>query len=120
MEDMEADLATTITQKKLLERLSVDKKSQKLVDEFSAAFAKERSNQKSYFINEIDQQYDNKPKDVSNYKIQQTALFSSKAPFEYSSSFSMENFVKKAGNNYIVEAGKLVGDYQKIDDKERT
>jgi hypothetical protein len=119
MEDIEGDLATTITQKKLLERLSADKKSQKLVDEFSAAFAKERSNQKSYFIDEIDQQYNNKPKDISGFAIQQAALFNSKAPFEYSTSFSMENFVKKAGNNYIIEAGKLVGDYQKVDDKER-
>jgi hypothetical protein len=31
----------------------------------------------------------------------------------------MENFVKKAGNNYIVEVGKLVGTYQKTDEKER-
>src|SRR4051794_14243613 len=120
MEDMEADLATTVTQKKLLERLGADKKSQKLVDEFSAAFAKERSNQKSYFINEIDQQYDNKPKDVGNFEIHQAALFNSKAPFEYTSTFSMENFVKKAGTNYIVEAGKLIGNYQKVDEKERT
>jgi len=120
MEDMEADLATTVTQKKLLERLGADKKSQKLVDEFSAAFAKERSNQKSYFINEIDQQYDYKPKDVGNFEIHQAALFNSKAPFEYTSTFSMENFVKKAGTNYIVEAGKLIGNYQKVDEKERT
>jgi len=120
MEDMEADLATKITQKKFVERLSADKKNQKLVDEFSAAFAKERSNQRSYFFNEIDQQYDNKPKDITNYTIYQPALFSSKESFEYSSTFSMENFVKKAGNNYILEAGKLIGTYQKVDEKERS
>jgi hypothetical protein len=120
MEDMEADLAKTITQKKLVDRLSTDKKSQKLVDEFSAAFAKERSNQKTYFTDEINDQYDNKPKEISAYEIHQAALFSNKTPFEYHSSFSMENFVKKAGNNYILEAGKLVGSYQKVDEKERT
>jgi hypothetical protein len=64
MEDMEANLATNVTQKKLVERLSEDKKQQKLVDEFSAAFAKERTNLKTYFTNEIDNQYDSKPKDV--------------------------------------------------------
>jgi hypothetical protein len=120
MEDMEADLATNITQKRFVERLSADKKNQKLVDEFSAAFAKERSNQRSYFFNEIDQQYDNKPKDITNYTIYQPALFNSKESFEYSSTFSMENFVKKAGNNYILEAGKLIGTYQKVDGKERS
>ncbi len=120
MEDMEASLATAVTQKKLLERLYDDKKSKKLVDEFSAAFAKERSNQKTYFTNEINGQFDAKPKDVSTYQVNQPALFSAKTPFEFSSSFSMENFVKKAGNNYILEAGKLVGSYSKVDDKERT
>ena len=120
MEDMEADLAKTVTQKKLVERLSGDKKSQKLVDEFSAAFAKERSNQKTYFTDEINDQYDSKPKEISAYEIHEPALVSNKTPFEYRSSFSMENFVKKAGNNYIVEAGKLVGTYQKVDEKERT
>ena len=120
MEDMEADLAKTITQRKLVERLSADKKSQKLVDEFSAAFARERSNLKTYFSDEINDQYNNKPKEITSYEIHQAALFNNKTPFEYRSSFSMENFVKKAGNNYIVEAGKLVGSYQKVDEKERS
>ena len=121
MEDMEASLADAVTQKKFVERLNEDKKSKRLFDEFSSAFAKERSNQsKTYFTNEINGQFNAKPKDVSGYQIMQPALFSAKTPFEYSSSFSMENFVKKAGNNYILEAGKLVGSYTKVDDKERT
>ena len=120
MEDMEANLATNVTQKKLVERLSEDRKQQKLVDEFSAAFAKERTNLKTYFTDEINNQYDSKPKDVTTYEIHQPALFSSKTPFEYRSAFSMENFVKKAGNNYILEIGKLVGTYQKTSEKERT
>lgn len=120
MEDMEANLATNITQKKLVERLNEDKKQKKLVDEYSAAFAKERTNLKNYFTDEINNQYDIKPKDVTAYEIHQPALIGSKAPFEYRSAFSIENFVKKAGNNYILEAGKLVGTYQKADEKERT
>ena len=32
----------------------------------------------------------------------------------------MDNFVKKAGNNYILDAGKLIGKYRRIEDKDRT
>jgi hypothetical protein len=40
MEDIEADLAVAVNEKKLTDRLANDKKQKKLVDEFSAAFAK--------------------------------------------------------------------------------
>ncbi len=31
----------------------------------------------------------------------------------------MENWVKKAGNNYIIEAGRLIGSFDKIEQKDR-
>jgi hypothetical protein len=40
--------------------------------------------------------------------------------FVYHTNFTMDNFVKKAGNNYIVEAGKLIGSFTKVEEKERT
>ena len=96
------------------------KKTQKLVPEYAAAFTKERSNTKDYFTAEIKQQFGAGPKEVSSYKINNNCLFNEARPFEYQSSFSMENMVKKAGNNYIIEVGKLVGTFDKPDDKDST
>jgi hypothetical protein len=31
----------------------------------------------------------------------------------------MDNFVKRAGNNYILEAGKLIGSFNKLEEKDR-
>jgi len=118
MEDMEADLATSVSQKKLTERLADDKKQQKLVSEFSAAFAKEKTNLKSYFEDEIKNQYDQPAKDVTAYEVKNEGMFNS--DFLYHTSFTMDNFVKKAGNNYIVEAGKIVGVTKKVDEKDRS
>jgi hypothetical protein len=118
MEDMEAGLATSVNQKKLTDRLADDKKQQKLVTEFSAAFEKEKTNQKSYFEDEIKDQYDQSAKDVSSYEVKDEGLFNSN--FVYHSNFTMDNFVKKAGNNYIIEAGKLLGSVTKVDEKDRT
>ena len=117
MEDMEADLAASVNEKKLTDRLAADRKQQKLVTEFSAAFAKEKTNQKSYFEDEIKNQFDQPAKDVTAYEVKNEGLFNS--DFVYHTSFTMDNFVKKAGNNYIVEAGKFIGSTSKIDDKDR-
>jgi len=118
MEDMEAHLAISINQKKLTDRLADDKKQQKLVTEYSAAFAKEKVNQKSYFEAEIKGQYDQQAKEISLYEVKDAGLFDS--DFSYRTNFTMDNFVKKAGNNYIVEAGKLVGSTSKVEEKDRT
>ncbi len=118
MEDMQADLATSVNEKKLTDRLADDKKQQKLVTEFSAAFAKEKTNQKSYFEDEIKEQYDQSAKDVSSYEVKDAGMFSSN--FMYHTNFTMDNYVKKAGNNYIIEAGKLLGSVTKIEEKDRT
>lgn len=118
MEDMEADLATAVNEKKLTDRLADDKKQKKLVDEFTAAFAKERTNEKSYFEDEIKGQYDQDAKQLALYEVKDNGMFN--PGFVYHTSFTMDNFVKKAGNNYIVEAGKLIGSFNKVEEKERT
>ena len=118
MEDMEADLAQSINEKKLTDRLADDRKQQKLVTEFSAAFAKEKTNQKAYFEDEIKDQFDQSAKDVTTYEVKNEGMFNT--DFVYHTDFTMDNFVKKAGNNYIVEAGKLVGSVSKVEEKDRT
>ncbi len=118
MEDMEADLAASINEKKLTDRLADDRKQQKLVSEFSAAFSKEKTNQKTYFEDEIKEQFDNAAKEVSAYEVKNEGLFNS--DFIYHTNFTMDNFVKKAGNNYIIQAGKFVGSVTKVDEKDRT
>ncbi|HYK45807.1 MAG TPA: hypothetical protein VEV83_11595 [Parafilimonas sp.] len=118
MEDMEADLATAVNEKKLTERLADDKKQKKLVDEFTAAFAHERTRSKSYFEDEIKDRYDQEAKQLASYEVEKNGMFN--AEFAYHTTFTMDNFVKRAGNNYILEAGKLIGSFNKLDEKDRT
>lgn len=118
MEDMEAGLAKAVNQKKLTDRLADDKKQQKLVTEFSAAFAKEKTNAKSYFETEIKDQFEQSAKEVTVYEVKNEGMFNS--DFVYHTGFTMDNLVKKAGNNYIIEAGKLIGSTTKVEEKDRT
>ena len=119
LEDMEAEFATMFAQKKLIDRIEADKKTQKMTNEFSAFFRQERDNLKTYFKDEISEHFDADPKAIDTFEIHQPAILDEKSPFEYRSVFSMEDFVQKAGNNYLLEVGKLVGSVDKIEDKER-
>jgi hypothetical protein len=42
-----------------------------------------------------------------------------KPALQYSSGFVIDGWVKKAGNNYIVDIGKLVGSQLKLEEKQR-
>jgi hypothetical protein len=119
MEDMEEELAKAINQKKLTERLGENKKSQKVVVEFAAAFDKEKKEQKTYFKDEAKEQFEEEPKDLNVYEVKSKAMLRNQNQFEYRSTFALDNLVKKAGNNFIVDAGRLIGKYNKIEDKER-
>ncbi len=96
------------------------KKDQAKGEEIIQALDKEKQNQKEYFKKEIKDQYDQEAKELLSYKIINTGLTIAKPQFEFNESFTLENFVKKAGNNYIFEVGKLMGSYTKVDEKLRT
>lgn len=119
MEDLETGFAALYSQKALADRINADKILKKRADEFATFFKEERSSLKSYFSDEIAVHFDAAPASVMAYEIIEPAAISEKKPFEYKSRFSMNDFVKKAGNNYILEAGRLIGKIQKMEESER-
>ncbi len=119
-EDVEAEFAALINKKKNVDDIASRKKGKERGNEIQAAFDKERLKQKDYFKDEIKEQYDQEPKELISYKINNTGLAIQNPSFEFTEKFTMENFVKKAGNNFIFDAGKLMGTYKKLEDKERT
>jgi len=68
---------------------------------------------------EIKGNFDQEPQQVTNCKIINMGLKEANPVFELSESFMMDNMVKKAGNNYIIDAGRLTGNFLKLDDKDR-
>jgi hypothetical protein len=119
MEDMDKELAKNLNIKTFTEKLNDNKKSQKLAVEFTAAFEKEKGELKKYFKDEAQEQFDEEPKDLKGFEVNNSGLLRKDPAFLYRSTFSLDNFVKKAGNNYIVDAGRLIGKFNKLEDKER-
>jgi len=85
------------------------------------SMTKAKKDQKEKFEKEADNQYKNKPKAFNSFKIIQDGFSGTKASIIIEEDFTMDGWVKKAGNNYIIEAGKLVGSQLEImaDQRER-
>ncbi|MGG9970413.1 hypothetical protein ACQ33O_01360 [Ferruginibacter sp. SUN002] len=112
--------AALIGKMSAVEYLLDDKKTKAKAAELQTAIDKEKINQKDYFKDEINAQYDQYPKELISYQIVNNGFAVQKPVFEFKQKFTMENFVKKAGNNYILDAGKLMGTFSKVEEKDRT
>ena len=95
--------------KSLLEQLEDNKKSRKYVDEVKNAFAEARKNQKDAFIKEAKEWFNQDVTELKDYKTDNLGVRHTAPDFIYSSSFNLGGLVKKAGNNMIVEIGKIQG-----------
>ncbi len=96
-------------EKSLLEDLEDGKRSKKYVEEVKNAFAEARKKQKDAFISEAKGWFDQEITDLKEYKTDKLGIRHTAPDFVYSSSFNLNGLVKKAGNNFIVEVGKLQG-----------
>jgi hypothetical protein len=74
-----------------------------------AAFDKERAKQKDAFTDEAKGWFDQPVTDLTDYKVDNLGVRHNNPDFIYSSNFKMSGLIKKAGNNMIVDIGKLQG-----------
>jgi hypothetical protein len=80
---------------------------------------KDREKVGKNFTEEIKEKFDQDPQEVSNCKVINPALEKTSPIFEYKEEFVLNNLVKKAGNNYIIDAGKLTGGFLKLEEKDK-
>lgn len=95
--------------KSLIEQLEDNKKSRKNIDEVKNVFAEARNKQKDAFLTDAKEWYEQEITDLSNYSIQSLGVRDNAPDFVYSSSFKLGGLIKKAGNNLIIEIGKIQG-----------
>ena len=96
--------------KSLIESLEDGKRSAKSVDEVKNAFKEARTKQKDQFTTEAKDWFNLDITDMKDYKTDTLGVRLSAPNFVYSSNFNMGGLIKKAGNNLIVEIGKIEGE----------
>ncbi|NIG52107.1 DUF3857 domain-containing protein [Chitinophaga sp. Cy-1792] len=103
-----------------MEEFADSKRNRALADEYTNAFAQARKDQKDAFKGEIKGEFDVEPKDISYYKVRKMGLRHTDPDLVYDTKFSMEGFLKKAGNNYIFDIGRIIGKQLQVKAEQRT
>ena len=95
------------------------KRTRSFAEEWQNSFAKARETYKDGFMDELKNTYSTEPKELTLFKINSTGVKKRAPEFIYSTSFVMTDWIKKAGNNYLFEVGKVIGNQLQIKDEDR-
>ncbi len=85
------------------------KERQKIRVKLAAKKEKDKKEQKEAFEGSAATDIDLPIKEYDNFEFQQLGRFGEKEGMMYTETFTVEDLVKRAGKNYILEAGKFIG-----------
>lgn len=87
--------------------------------ELKGAFNEYRKNAIDPFKAEISSYHDGDPVQVGNYGVDCVGIRRDSSNFVYHVDYVMDGMVKRAGNNYLLSVGKLIGSSLKLEGKDR-
>jgi hypothetical protein len=103
---------------RVLDKLSNEKKRIQYKKEFESLVNKIKDKNKEAYKKSLATEFDFEIENPE-FKITNTGRFGDNTPFAYQEGFAIKNnLLKKAGNNYIVEIGKILTGQVEIDKKE--
>jgi hypothetical protein len=104
---------------RILDKVGSDKKQAQYKKEFESLVNKIKDKDKEAYKKSLGEEFDFEI-DNPQLKITNTGRYGDNAPFTYEEDFEIKNnLLKKAGNNYIVEIGKILTGQLEIDKKEK-
>lgn len=107
-------------EKTFVESWEENRKTRPLAEEYRTAFAKARANEKEYYEDELKNKYGVEPKELVSYKIDSMGDLPETPIMEFTTQFTIGDWVKRAGNNYLFEIGKLIGVQSTVSELERS
>jgi len=119
-EDWDKELRTFLKiDKSYIDELNTGKSTRKQIPEAEGAFKKSREEYSKVIENEIKQYHGSDPENVKNYSFSSLGVTLEKPQLEYDVSYMMGDFVRNAGDNIILAAGKLIGEQWNPTENER-
>lgn len=94
------------------------KAARKQMDELQTLMEKARKKHKEDFEKDIKRTFEREPKELTHFAVKKFGCYAND-PFVYEEQFTIEGMVKKAGNNYIVDLGKLIAGQIAIEKDQR-
>ena len=98
-----------IIDKTFMEELQEDKREQKRIEAYTSFFDAKRKEQKDAIKLEVMAYHNIEPTEVLGYSVNSLGIVASAPDLDYDIKYQVDGFVTKAGENLILDAGKLIG-----------
>lgn len=118
LQDWDAALEHWKGEKSELEKLK-EKNKTKDINAFEARYAEDQKEQKKTIEAEIKYYHDMDAKELEAYSFPTLGVTPDQREMVYSVKYTLDGLVKRAGSNYILDAGKLIGTQVKLEDGTR-
>lgn len=116
---MDYECKTFKQEELLIDEIANSKTGKKYINEVRNAFAEARKKQKDAFLKEAKDWFEQDVTEMKDHRIENPGIRHTAPDFMYSSNFQLGGLVKKAGNNLIVEIGKIQGTPLVIKDEQK-
>lgn len=93
----------------LIEELQEDKSTRKRVDEYISVLENRKKEQKDNVELELTAYHGQKPAKITDYSFDAIGTTADRPALDYTVSYTLDGLVKSAGDNLVLEIGKLIG-----------
>ncbi|MBN9382957.1 MAG: DUF3857 domain-containing protein [Chitinophagaceae bacterium] len=107
-------------EKSIMDDLKKARKSKNLSEDYATALQKARASLKDRFKEEISSEFDPEPKDIIAWKVDNPGLRHTAPDLAYSTEFTVDGLIQRAGNNFLLNIGKVVNSPLKLTPSQRT
>jgi len=107
-------------QRSLAERMRTSNPSGKVDEELNAAVAYARKEQEKAFLSEAKDWMEEDVTNQTSVSIINPGVRHTAPAFEYASAFRINSVLKKGGDNYLLEVGKLIGHPRQVSEQQRS
>ena len=116
----ESERSALHVEKSIMDDLKKARRSKNVSEDYATALKKARESLKDRFKEEISSEFEKDPKDVLAWKVETPGLRSASPDLVYSTEFTVDGLMQRAGNNFILNIGKVVNSPLKLTPSQRT
>jgi hypothetical protein len=97
----------------------IKKTNKKVYEDYLAALKNARASLKDRFKEELTEEYDQEPKEMISWKVDNTGIRHYAPDLVYSTEFTLDGLIQRAGNNFLLNVGKVINSPLKLTPSQR-
>ena len=115
----ESERNTMNVEKSIMDDLKKARKSKNVSEDYATALQKARTSLKDRFKAEVSSEFEEDPKEMISWKVDNPGLRHYAPDMVYSTEFTMDGLLQRAGNNFLLNIGKIVNSPLKLTPSQR-